>query len=169
MGPAGRDTPTFCRLEERMSAMDHAIATRLQSQLVDFALAELVRQHRDSFPPLWTKDSWAKLLIWMALNCGVSGEREGLELFAESLGPKLTARLRRIFFERLLEDPGLQVIADPAESAVLVMPMGSDAALLPEQIAAAMDALALTERIVSAQSSWTVLDSVVAIPWRQPE
>ncbi|MFL0789813.1 MAG: protein phosphatase, partial [Prochlorococcus sp.] len=78
-------------------------------------------------------------------------------------------RLRRIFFERLLEDPGLQVIADPAESAVLVMPMGSDAALLPEQIASAMDALALTERIVSAQSSWTVLDSVVAIPWRKPE
>ena len=152
-----------------MSAMNHAIATQLQSQLVDFALAELVRQHRESFPPLWTKDSWAKLLIWMALNCGVSGEREGLELFADSLGPRLTARLRRIFFERLLEDPGLQVIADPAESAVLVMPIGRDVALVPEQIASAMDALALTERIVSEQSSWKVLDSVVAIPWSQPD
>ena len=39
----------------------------LQATLVDFALAELVRQHRASFPPLWSSESWAKLLIWLAL------------------------------------------------------------------------------------------------------
>ena len=61
-----------------MSAMDDSQAILFQGKLVDFALAELVRQHRDSFQPLWTVDSWAKLLIWMALNCGLSGERESL-------------------------------------------------------------------------------------------
>jgi hypothetical protein len=45
----------------------------LQATLVDFALAELVRQHRESFPPLWSAESWAKLLIWLALNCGCNG------------------------------------------------------------------------------------------------
>jgi hypothetical protein len=42
----------------------------LQAALVDFAIGELVRQHRESFGPLWTVESWAKLLIWLALNCG---------------------------------------------------------------------------------------------------
>ncbi|MED5469940.1 MAG: protein phosphatase, partial [Cyanobacteriota bacterium] len=46
--------------------MDDSQAILFQGKLVDFALAELVRQHRDSFQPLWTVDSWAKLLIWMA-------------------------------------------------------------------------------------------------------
>ncbi len=46
----------------------------LQATLVDFALAELVRQNRESFQPLWSSESWAKLLIWMALNCGCSGD-----------------------------------------------------------------------------------------------
>jgi hypothetical protein len=40
----------------------------LQATLFDFAIGELVRQHRESFPPLWTSESWAKLLIWLALN-----------------------------------------------------------------------------------------------------
>ena len=35
----------------------------LRTNLADFALAELVRQHRGSFAPLWTIESWAKLLI----------------------------------------------------------------------------------------------------------
>ncbi|MEI8251755.1 MAG: protein phosphatase, partial [Synechococcus sp. ELA057] len=44
--------------------------SELQATLVDFALRELVRNHRTSFAPLWTPESWAKLLIWLALNCG---------------------------------------------------------------------------------------------------
>ena len=58
----------------------------LQATLVDFALAELVRQHRESFPPFWSQESWAKLLIWLALNCGCSGDEAGLKAFAAAIG-----------------------------------------------------------------------------------
>ena len=51
-------------------------AINLQATLFDFAIGELVRQHRESFQQLWSAESWAKLLIWLALNCGCSGERE---------------------------------------------------------------------------------------------
>ena len=66
--------------------MSHPDPDQLQGTLVDFALMELIRQHRESFQPLWTVDSWAKLLIWLALNCGLSGERDSLEQFAKALG-----------------------------------------------------------------------------------
>ena len=39
----------------------------LQGTLVDFAIAELVRANRSSFEPLWSAESWAKLLIWLCL------------------------------------------------------------------------------------------------------
>ena len=70
----------------------------LQATLVDFALAELVRQHRESFEPLWSQESWAKLLIWLALNCGCSGDEAGLKTFAEAIGTMQMGRLRRVFF-----------------------------------------------------------------------
>jgi len=95
----------------------------LQGTLFDFAIAELVRGHRESFPPLWTAESWAKLLIWLALSCGCSGEARALEAFAAALGPVLTARMRRLFFERELPDHNLRVMADPAEQQVLVLPL----------------------------------------------
>ena len=98
--------------------------SRLQATLFDFAIAELVRQHRDSFQPLWTAEAWAKFLIWLALNCGCSGDQQGLEAFALALGPGMTGRMRRVFFERELPDLDLQVMADPAEQQVLVLPMG---------------------------------------------
>ena len=59
--------------------MEGMNAINLQATLFDFAIGELVRQHRESFQPLWSADSWAKLLIWLALNCGCSGEREDHE------------------------------------------------------------------------------------------
>ena len=86
----------------------------LQATLVDFALAELVRQHRESFPPLWSQESWAKLLIWLALNCGCSGDEAGLKAFAKAIGSLQMGRLRRVFFERELGDLELQLMADPA-------------------------------------------------------
>lgn len=70
---------------------------QLQGTLVDFALLELIRQHRESFQPLWSVDSWAKLMIWLSLNCGLSGERDSLEHFAVALGERITSRLRRTF------------------------------------------------------------------------
>ena len=142
-------------------------ATRLQATLVDFALAELVRQHRESFQPLWTADSWAKLLIWLALNCGCSGAEADLQRFAEALGPALGARLRRLYFQRELEDLDLQLLADPAEPQVLALPLGAAAAALgAERILQALDRVALAPQVVLEQERWGRLEGAVAIPWR---
>ncbi|HGY5541401.1 MAG TPA: protein phosphatase [Prochlorococcus sp.] len=149
--------------------MEDSQAILFQGKLVDFALAELVRQHRDSFQPLWTVDSWAKLLIWMALNCGLSGDRESLELFAEALGPKLTGRLRRLFYERTLEDLELQLMADPAEPQVLVMPMAPGVSVTHQQASRALDQVGLLERVDLDRSRWQSLDAVVVIPWKASE
>lgn len=149
--------------------MEDSQAILFQGKLVDFALAELVRQHRDSFQPLWTVDSWAKLLIWMALNCGLSGDRESLELFAEALGPKLTGRLRRLFYERTLEDLELQLMADPAEPQVLVIPMAPGVSVTNQQASRALDQVGLLERVDLDRSRWQSLDAVVVIPWKASE
>ena len=138
----------------------------LQATLVDFALAELVRQHRESFPPLWSQESWAKLLIWLALNCGCSGDEAGLKAFAEAIGPLQMGRLRRVFFERELGDLELQLMADPAEQQVLVLPQGPPEEVLePARVARSLERVELSERLPADQSRWQRLDAVVAIPW----
>ncbi len=140
----------------------------LQGTLVDFAIAELVRANRNSFEPLWSAESWAKLLIWLALNCGCHGDRHGLEAFAAALGPALTGRMRRVFFERELEDPELQLLADPAEQQVLVLPLGpAEEVLEPDRIAQALERVGLAARLVDDRSRWQRLDALVAIPWRE--
>jgi hypothetical protein len=140
----------------------------LQGTLVDFAIAELVRANRTSFEPLWSAESWAKLLIWLALNCGCQGDRHGLEAFAAALGPALTGRMRRVFFERELEDPELQLLADPAEQQVLVLPLGpAEEVLQPDRIAEALERVGLTTQLVEDRSRWQRLDALVAIPWRE--
>ena len=140
----------------------------LQATLVDFALAELVRQHRESFPPLWSQESWAKLLIWLALNCGCSGDEAGLKAFAEAIGPLQMGRLRRVFFERELVDLELQLMADPAEQQVLVLPQGpADAVLENDRIARALERVALSERVVAEPGRWQRLDAVVVVPWQE--
>ena len=150
--------------------MSHPDPDQLQGTLVDFALMELIRQHRESFQPLWTVDSWAKLLIWLALNCGVSGERESLEQFARALGDPLTSRLRRVFFERELGDLELQVLADPADQQVLVLSQSpEDASVLnPDQVAKALERVGLTRRVVE-RTRWQQLEGVIAIPWSSTE
>jgi hypothetical protein len=138
----------------------------LQATLVDFALAELVRQHRESFPPLWSSESWAKLLIWLALNCGCSGDEAGLKAFAEAIGPLQMGRLRRVFFERELADLELQLMADPAEPQVLVLPQGpAEEVLEPERVARALDRVDLSQRLVMDRSRWQRLDAVLVVPW----
>jgi hypothetical protein len=138
----------------------------LQATLVDFALAELVRQHRESFPPLWSPESWAKLLIWLALNCGCSGDEAGLKAFAEAIGPLQMGRLRRVFFERELADLELQLMADPAEQQVLVLPQGpAEEVLEPERVARALDRVDLSQRLVMDRSRWQQLDAVLVVPW----
>ena len=150
--------------------MSHPDPDQLQGTLVDFALMELIRQHRESFQPLWTVDSWAKLLIWLALNCGLSGERDSLEQFAKALGAPLTSRLRRVFFERELGDLELQVLADPAEQQVLVLSQAPEdpSVLNPDQVAKALERVGLTGRVVE-RMRWQQLDGVMAIPWSSTE
>lgn len=140
---------------------------QLQGTLVDFALGELIRQNRESFQPLWTVDSWAKLMIWLALNCGLSGDTESLEHFGTALGERITSRLRRTFFERELPDLELQVLADPAEQQVLLLSLdpGNPTVLAPDRITRALERVSLTPRVVQDQQRWQQLEAVVAIPW----
>ena len=140
---------------------------QLQGTLVDFALGELIRQNRESFQPLWTVDSWAKLMIWLALNCGLSGDTESLEHFASALGERITSRLRRTFFERELADLELQVLADPAEHQVLLLSLdpGESSVLAPDRLQRALERVSLTPRVVQDQGRWQRLEAVVAIPW----
>lgn len=143
-------------------------ATRLQARLFDFAIAELVRRHRESFAPPWSVESWAKLMIWLALNCGCSGDGAGLEAFAAALGPGLSGRLRRVFFERELEDLNLRLLADPAEPRVLVLPTGGGGLLAEgERIATALARVDLAGRVVAAEQ-WERREALLAIPWIQP-
>ena len=142
-------------------------AINLQATLFDFAIGELVRQHRESFQPLWSADSWAKLLIWLALNCGCSGERESLEAYAEALGPRLTGRMRRIFFERELEDLELRVLADPAEPQVLVLPLGPAGPLDHGRVVAALERLGLLARVAAEPQRWQQLEAALALPWQE--
>ena len=144
--------------------MDSAEATGLQATLFDFAIGELVRQHRESFQPLWTVESWVKLLIWLSLNCGCSGDETGMTRFVESLGPTVTTRMRRVFFERKLEDLDLQVMADPAEELVLVLPVGLGVPLDLERAGAVIERVQLANQVVADRGRWQVLDAVVAIP-----
>jgi hypothetical protein len=143
-------------------------ATALRLRLEEFALVELVRQHRNSFQPLWTVESWAKLLIWLALNCGCSGDESSLRDFAEALGPALSARLRRTFFERELEDQELRLLADPAEIQALVLPLAPGAPLPdPARVAVALEAVELAA-LLAPVAHWQALEGLLAIPWQRP-
>lgn len=143
-------------------------ASALQATLVDFALAELVRAHRDSFPPAWTAESWAKLLIWLALNCGCGSDPASLEAFAQALGPALSQRMRHLFFSRELEDLNLQVLADPAEAQALVQPLQADGngPLDATRVAQALERCGLSTRLAPAEH-WRTLEALTAIPWQE--
>ena len=145
--------------------MDNATQINLQRKVVDFALAELVSHQRESFQPIWSVDSWVKFLIWLALNCGLSGDRESLEEFAAALGSRLTCRMRRLFFERVLDDLGLKVMGDPADAEVLVLPLGTSGSVSYEQAMAALESVGLSRRVVCDRDSWQFLDALIAIPW----
>ncbi len=149
--------------------MKDAKGISIQAKVVDFALAELVRQHRESFQPLWTVDSWVKFLIWIALNCGLPGERESLELFANSLGSRMISRMRRLFFERTLENLEIKIMADPAERQVLLMPLAGQTSISSKDAVQALEEVALADQILMDTSRWQYLDAVLVIPWKVSE
>ena len=146
--------------------MDKDREIGLKTKFVDFALAELVRSNRESFEPLWTVDSWAKFLIWIALNCGIAIENQGLESFAHSIGIPLSTRMRRIFFERIMDQLQLHVIADPADPEVLIMPLNTSNLIDKNDAFQALEALDLLNKVENDQKKWKVLDSLIAIPWQ---
>jgi hypothetical protein len=137
----------------------------LRRNLEDFALAELVRQHRGSFAPLWTIESWAKLLIWLALNSGCSGDTASLEAFAAALGPERSARLRQLFFSRDGEAVGLDLQADPAEAVALLRVPPGGRLPDPEGIAALLEQVGLAPRLVLDPGRWQERGGGLVIPF----
>ena len=145
--------------------MEQISRTSIQAKAFEFALLELIYSKRDSFQPLWSVDSWAKFLIWLSLNCGLSGEKESLELFAEAMGSPLTRRMRKIFFERVLEDLSLHVMADPAEAQVLIMPIALDKRINDNDVVQALERIGLSDKVSLSSAAWERHDSIVSIPW----
>ena len=145
--------------------MEQISCTSIQAKAFEFALLELIHSKRDSFQPLWSVDSWVKFLIWLSLNCGLSGDKESLELFAKAMGSPLTRRMRKIFFERTLEDLSLYVIADPAEEQVLIMPLSVDKVVNNNDVIQALQRISLSDNVLLSSSVWKRHDSIVSIPW----
>lgn len=142
-------------------------ASSWQAALFAFAITELVRQHRQSFPPLWTAESWAKLLIWLALNCGCATDQASLEGFAAGLGPALSARLRRVFFERELDDLNLRLLADPAEEQAIALPLESLAGgPAPPTVEVALERVGLSQRVAPPER-WRQQECLIVLPWRE--
>ena len=145
--------------------MEQISSTSIQAKVFEFALLELIYTKRDSFQPLWSVDSWVKFLIWLSLNCGLSGEKESLEMFAKAMGSALTSRMRKIFFERALEDLSLHVMADPAEAQVLIMPIALDKRINDNDVVQALEMIGLSDKVSLFSDAWERHDSIVSIPW----
>ena len=146
--------------------MEQISSTSIQAKVFEFSLLELIYTKRDSFQPLWSVDSWVKFLIWLSLNCGLSGEKESLEMFAKAMGSPLTSRMRKIFFERNLEDLALHVMADPAEMQVLIMPLKVDRRINDKDVVQALQTIGLSEKVSLASAGWERHDTIVSIPWK---
>ena len=146
--------------------MEQISRTSIQAKAFEFALMELIHSKRDSFQPLWSVDSWVKFLIWLSLNCGLSGDKESLELFAKAMGSPLTSRMRKIFFERALEDLSLHVMADPAEAQVLIIPMDGDQRILDKEVVQALQTIGLSNKVSLSSTAWERHESIVSIPWK---
>ncbi len=145
--------------------MEQISRTSIQAKAFEFALLELIYSRRDSFQPLWSVDSWVKFLIWLSLNCGLSGEKESLEMFAEAMGSALTSRMRKIFFERALEDLSLHVMADPAEAQVLIMSIALDKRINDNDVVQALEMIGLNDKVSLSSAAWERHDAIVSIPW----
>ena len=150
-----------------MSSMEQISRTSIQAKAFEFALLELIYSKRDSFQPLWSIDSWVKFLIWLSLNCGLSGEKESLELFAEAMGSQLTMRMRKVFFERAIEDLSLHLMADPADQQVLVMPVSGMRQMKNNEIEEALRLVGLSQKVCLDSSCWAIHESIVSVPWKE--
>ena len=146
--------------------MEQISRTSIQAKAFEFALLELIYSKRDSFQPLWSVESWVKFLIWLSLNCGLSGEKESLELFAKAMGSSLTRRMRKIFFERALDDLSLHLMADPAEAQVLIMPLSLKKKIKNDDVFQVLEIVSLNNKVSLDSDAWERHDSIVSIPWK---
>ena len=138
--------------------MEQISRASIQAKAFEFALLELIYSKRDSFQPQWSVDSWVKFLIWLSLNCGLSGDKDSLELFAKAMGSPLTSRMRKIFFERVLEDLSLHVMADPAEAQVLIMPIALHKEINDNDLIQALQTIGLSEKVALSSAEWARYD-----------
>ena len=145
--------------------MEQKSRASIQAKAFEFALLELIYSKRDSFQPKWSVDSWVKFLIWLSLNCGLAGDKESLEIFAKAMGSPLTIRMRKIFFERAIEDFSLHVMADPAEEQVLIMPTAIDKEINDNEVVQALQTIGLSDKVSLSSAAWERHDSIVSIPW----
>ena len=145
--------------------MEQISRISIQAKVFEFALIELIYSKRATFLPLWSIDSWVKFLIWLSLNCGLSGEKESLELFAKAMGSSLTTRMRKVFFERAVVDLSLHILADPAEDQVLIMPMDGHKRILDNEVAQALQTIGLSHKVSLSPAAWDRHDLIVSIPW----
>ena len=145
--------------------MEQKSRASIQAKAFEFALLELIYSKRDSFQPKWSVDSWVKFLIWLSLNCGLAGDKESLEIFAKAMGSPLTIRMRKIFFERAIEDFSLHVMADPAEEQVLIMPTAIDKEINDNDVVQALQTIGLSDKVSLSSAAWERHDSIVSIPW----
>ena len=90
-----------------------------------------------------------------------------MQQFADALGTPLALRLRRLFFERELEDLNLLIKADPAEPQVLVLPLDPlrDAEVSLGLAAEGLQRTGLEPLVVADRLAWQVAQGLVAIPW----
>ncbi len=149
-----------------MSSFEQVNKTTIQAKAFEFALFEIVRNQRESFQTLWTIDSWVKFLIWFALNCGFSGERENIEMFVNALGNHLTVRMRKIFFERSLENFSVDLLADPSEKNVFILPLSSGESISEEIIDKILFEVKLTQRVILDRETWKTHNGLITIPWK---
>ncbi len=151
---------------KKLPSMEESTKSLIQKKFFEFALDKLICDNRETFQPIWTIESWVKLLIWSALNCGLAGDSKNLESFGDALGPTLTRRMRKIFFERKLEDLGVHVMGDPADEKVILMPLSPGFSIDFEKSKEALEQIGLLKMVDEKTNKWQEYDDLIAIPWK---
>ena len=81
------------------------------------------------------------------------------------MGSPLTSRMRKIFFERALEDLSLHLMADPVEAQVLIMPLSLEKKISNDEVVQALEIVRLSNKVSLDSALWERHDSIVSIPW----
>ena len=79
--------------------------------------------------------------------------------------------MRKIFFERSINELGLHIIADPAESNVLIMPVQGDGIDVMTDTACreALLTTGLLDRVSADSKTWKSHDQLISISWNSSD